>query len=411
MSSAARSRPGPRRGRLRIGRFDIDLRDRNTLVYVALLVGALVFPMVADFATGGQGGPIVLLAADAGVYVLLALGLNVVVGFAGLLDLGYAAFFAIGAYTYALLASGSLFHTPIHHAVHIPFWFLLVIGVMIAATAGALLGAPTLRLRGDYLAIVTLGFGEIVPRVFRNAGDWTGGVNGLSALDNPVLPFWIDGPWAGDQLAAVKDLVFSVANPVAWYILMVILLVISVVLLNNLRKSRLGRAWVAIREDETAAQAMGINTVTTKLLAFAMGAATSGFAGVFYGAKLSLVSPENFQFQVSITILVMIVLGGMGNMPGVIVGSLTIYLVLFKILPDAPNQVHSLLASLNMTAIDQPKGDWPGLGEMVSRLKILLFGLILVMTMLLRPGGLIPSRAEVDMEKAHKEEAALEGVA
>jgi branched-chain amino acid transport system permease protein len=411
MSTTARSRQGPRRGRVRIGRFDIDLRDRNTLVYLALLVGALVFPMVADFATGGQGGPIVLLAADAGVYVLLALGLNVVVGFAGLLDLGYAAFFAIGAYTYALLASGSLFHTPIHHAIHIPFWFLLVIGVMIAATAGALLGAPTLRLRGDYLAIVTLGFGEIVPRVFRNAGDWTGGVNGLSALDNPVLPFWIDGPWAGDQLAVVKDLVFSVANPVAWYVLMVVLLVITVVLLNNLRKSRLGRAWAAIREDEMAAQAMGINTVTTKLLAFAMGAATSGFAGVFYGAKLSLVSPENFQFQVSITILVMIVLGGMGNMPGVIVGSLTIYLVLFKILPDAPNQVHSLLASLNMTAIDQPKGDWPGLGEMVSRLKILLFGLILVMTMLLRPGGLIPTRAEVDMERAHKEEAALEGVA
>ncbi len=155
---------------------------------------------------------------------------------------------------------------------------------------------------------------------------------------------------------------------------------------------------------------MGINTVTTKLLAFAMGAATSGFAGVFYGAKLSLVSPENFQFTVSITILVMIVLGGMGNMPGVIVGSLTTYLILFKILPDAPNQVHGLLASLNLTAIDQPHGDWPGLGEMVSRLKLLFFGLILVLTMLLRPVGLIPGQAEVDHVEARKEEAALEGV-
>jgi branched-chain amino acid transport system permease protein len=131
---------------------------------------------------------------------------------------------------------------------------------------------------------------------------------------------------------------------------------------------------------------------------------------VFYGAKLSLVSPENFQFTVSITILVMIVLGGMGNMPGVIVGSLTTYLILFKILPDAPNQVHSLLASLNLTGIDQPHGDWPGLGEMVSRLKLLFFGLILVLTMLLRPVGLIPGQAEVDHVEARKEEAALEGV-
>ena len=411
MSSAtvARPRPGPRRGRIRIGRFTLNLRDRDTVIYLALAIGALAFPTVADFVTGGAGGSIVLLAADAGVYVLLALGLNVVVRFAGLLDLGYAAFFAIGAYTYALMASGALFHTPLHHAIHIPFWLLLVVGVMIAATAGALLGAPTLRLRGDYLAIVTLGFGEIVPRVFRNAGDWTGGINGLSALDNPVLPYWVDGPWAGvgEQFGIVKDLIFSVANPTAWYVLMLILVGISVVMLNNLRKSRLGRAWMAIREDETAAQAMGINTVSTKLLAFAMGAATSGFAGCFYGAKLSLVSPENFQFQVSITILVMIVLGGMGSMPGVIVGSLTVYLILFKILPDAPNQVHSLLATTGFTAIDQPTGDWPGLGEFVSRLKFLLFGLILVTTMLLRPGGLIPSRAEIDVERAAKETSAL----
>jgi branched-chain amino acid transport system permease protein len=406
----ATARPGPRPGRIRVAGFEINPRDRNTLVYAVLLFAALLFPEFVLFAAPEQAGPMVALAADAGVYVLLALGLNVVVGFAGLLDLGYAAFFAIGAYTYALFASNALLHTPLHHAVHLPFWLLLVVGVAIAATAGALLGAPTLRLRGDYLAIVTLGFGEIVPRVFRNAGDWTGGVNGLSALDDPVIPFWITGPWAGDPLGFVRDMHLNVANPTAYYVLMVILIGVSVVLLNNLRKSRLGRAWVAIREDEVAAQAMGINTVTTKLLAFAMGAATSGFAGVFYGAKLSLVSPENFQFTVSITILVMIVLGGMGNMPGVIVGSLTIYLILFKILPDAPNQVHGILASLNLAGIDQPHGDWPGLGEMVSRLKLLLFGLILVLTMLLRPVGLIPGQAEVDHVEARKEEAALEGV-
>ncbi|MDQ6774416.1 MAG: ABC transporter ATP-binding protein [Candidatus Dormibacteraeota bacterium] len=408
MTTAAPARPSPRPGRFRLAGVEVNLRDRNTIIYLVLLVGALAFPTLAYFLTGGDSGATMGLAADAGVFVLLALGLNVVVGFAGLLDLGYAAFFAIGAYTYAMLASGALLHTPVGHAVHIPFWLLLVVGVTIAATAGALLGAPTLRLRGDYLAIMTLGFGEIVPRVFRNLGTWTGGINGLSALDNPVLPGWLTGPWAGEDFAFVRNLVFSVANPTAYYVLMLTLICITVVLLNNLRKSRLGRAWVAIREDETAAQAMGINTVTTKLLAFSMGAATSGFAGVFYGAKLSLVSPENFTFTVSITILVMIVLGGMGNMPGVIVGSLTIYLILFKILPDAPNQTHSLLTALNMTSLDAPHGDWPGLGEFISRLKVLLFGLILVLTMLLRPGGLFPSTAERDSERAKKEDPAAQ---
>ena len=403
MSTASR----PRKARL--ADLTSGWSDRDLVIYRLLLLFAIAFPPFVTLLTGGSGGALINQAADAGVYVLLAIGLNIVVGYAGLLDLGYAAFFAIGAYTVGMFASGQLYGSPLHHEIRIPFWYLLFIGMFAAAGFGALLGAPTLRLRGDYLAIVTLGFGEIVPRVFRNAGDWTGGINGLSALDNPVLPYWVDGPWAGvgEQFGIVKDLIFSVANPTAWYVLMLILVGISVVMLNNLRKSRLGRAWMAIREDETAAQAMGINTVSTKLLAFAMGAATSGFAGCFYGAKLSLVSPENFQFQVSITILVMIVLGGMGSMPGVIVGSLTVYLILFKILPDAPNQVHSLLATTGFTAIDQPTGDWPGLGEFVSRLKFLLFGLILVTTMLLRPGGLIPSRAEIDVERAAKETSAL----
>src|SRR5438552_17218365 len=160
MSSAtvARPRPGPRRGRIRIGRFTLTLRDRDTVIYLALAIGALAFPTVADFVTGGAGGSIVLLAADAGVYVLLALGLNVVVGFAGLLDLGYAAFFAIGAYTYALMASGALSGSPLHHEFHLPFWALILVAMFVAAAFGAILGAPTLRLRGDYLAIVTLGF-------------------------------------------------------------------------------------------------------------------------------------------------------------------------------------------------------------------------------------------------------------
>ncbi|OLE97419.1 MAG: hypothetical protein AUG75_08580, partial [Cyanobacteria bacterium 13_1_20CM_4_61_6] len=297
-------------------------KNPNELVYVLLAIAALAFPIAVQIVTRGGGSYLISQAADAGVYVLLAVGLNVVVGFAGLLDLGYAAFFAIGAYTYAFVASDHGEFTPVHLALHIPFWIALLIGMFAAAGAGAILGAPTLRLRGDYLAIVTLGFGEIVPRLFRNLSEWTSGVNGISALDTPALPIWLNGPWSGDALQFVQN--FKIIDPLAYYVIMVVIVAICIVLVNNLRRSRLGRAWMAVREDEVAAAAMGVNTVGIKLLAFSIGAAFSGFAGTFYGAKLSLVSPENFGFTVSITILIMVVLGGMGNIPGVIVGSLLI---------------------------------------------------------------------------------------
>src|SRR5216683_6134821 len=218
--------------------------------------GALFYPAIVQFATGGSGDYLVGLAADAGIYILMAIGLNVVVGFAGLLDLGYAAFFAIGSYTYALVASNHLGVTPLGHSLHVPFWLALFIGMFVAAGAGALLGAPTLRLRGDYLAIVTLGFGEIVPRVFRNMKDWTGGVPGISALDIPTLPYWITGPWANTELAIEQNFRFTSFNATAWYVLIIILVVASVIGVNNLYGSRLGRAWMAVREDETAAAAM-----------------------------------------------------------------------------------------------------------------------------------------------------------
>jgi branched-chain amino acid transport system permease protein len=385
-------------------------RDTNSIVYVVLLLVALLFPAYAQFTTGGNGNFLISQAADAGVYILMGIGLNVVVGFAGLLDLGYAAFFAIGAYTYALLASNQLLTSPLHQAVHLPFWILLFVGMFIAAGFGALLGAPTLRLRGDYLAIVTLGFGEIVPRVFRNVSQWTSGVNGISALDSPKLPFWPDGPWdGGADFALIQPFEFSTSNATAFYVLMVVLLIGCVILVNNLYGSRLGRAWMAVREDEVAAAAMGVNTVNIKLLAFGIGAAFSGFAGSFYGAKLSLVSPENFMFTVSITILVMIVLGGMGNIPGVMVGSLLIYYVIFKILPDAPNQVVGLATTLGFDQLNHNSGDWPGLGQEVSRSKFLLFGLILVATMLLRPQGLIPSRVrEQELHQGTSDEAVFD---
>src|SRR5512132_151451 len=253
--------------------------DPNAVVYIVLAIFAITFPIIANVLSGGSPGFLLSVAGDAGVYVLLTLGLNVVVGMAGLLDLGYAAFFAIGAYTYAFIASDHLAVTPLATTLHVPFWIVLIIALFVAASFGVILGAPTLRLRGDYLAIVTLGFGEIVPRVFKNAAVWTSGVNGISALDTPQLPFWIQGPWSGDPLGFVTDL--KIISSLSYYVIIVILLVLCVVLVRNLQNSRMGRAWAAIREDEVAAAAMGVNTTAIKLLAFSIGAAFSGLAGTY----------------------------------------------------------------------------------------------------------------------------------
>ncbi len=384
------------------------MRDPNPIAYALMFLGAVFFPVIVQFATNGNGDYLVGLAADGGVYMLMAIGLNVVVGFAGLLDLGYAAFFAIGSYTYAILASAHLGVTPFGHAVHIPFWILLFIAMFVAACAGALLGAPTLRLRGDYLAIVTLGFGEIVPSVFRNSGIWTGGVPGISALDAPSLPFWIQGPWVNQPLGLTPDTFrFTSANLTAYYVLMVILITGVVILVHNLQNSRLGRAWMAVREDESAAAACGVNTVSIKLLAFSIGAATSGFAGAFYGAKLSYVSSENFGFIVSVTVLAMVVLGGMGNIPGAMIGAIVLYFILFQFLPNAPAQIEGLATSLGLDSWNHATTNgWPGLGEEVSRLKYVIFGLVLVGIMLMRPQGLLPSQVR-KQELTHAGKAEL----
>ncbi|HEV3406612.1 MAG TPA: ABC transporter ATP-binding protein [Candidatus Dormibacteraeota bacterium] len=382
------------------------LRDRDQAIYGILLLGALIFPMVSLYASGGSTAYIAQ-AAHAGTWVLLAIGLNVVVGFAGLLDLGYAAFFAIGAYTYALFASAQLGSSPLHVNFHMPFWIMLVLGMFVAAGFGALLGFPTLRLRGDYLAIVTLGFGEIVPQVSYNLPQWTGGINAIGNIDQPWIPAWVTGPWAGaNSVSVIQNSTcrnpfaqsqfipcFSFAfDPIAFYVLIVVLIIGAVILVNNLYRSRLGRAWMAIREDEVAAAAMGINTVTTKLLAFAIGASFSGFAGAYYGASFDLVSPDDFLFVVSITVLVMVVLGGIGNITGVIVGALIIYFTLYSILPALPSTVESLTNSLGLSWLNTQNGDWPGLANETQRLSFLIYGLILVGIMLLRPQGLFPSR-------------------
>ncbi|HEY8677267.1 MAG TPA: branched-chain amino acid ABC transporter permease [Candidatus Dormibacteraeota bacterium] len=346
-------------------------RGKN-VPYLLLGIVLILFPLLDSDQSH------VNVADDAGRWILLALGLNIVVGYAGLLDLGYAAFFAIGSYAFAILASSQF-------NIHISFWILLFVSALIAAMFGVILGAPTLRLRGDYLAIVTLGFGEIVPRVFRNAAPLTGGVNGIVGTDQPSLP--VLGSFG--------------FNPVPYYYLILAVILVSIFLISNLRNSRLGRAWMAIREDEVAAAATGINTVTTKLLAFAMGAAFSGFAGTYYTAKLFLVTPESFGFVVSVTVLVMVVLGGMGNMRGVIVGSLVVYFIQSYLLIQLPGWIASGTAALNigfLTKLD--------IGGYVQRSNFLIFGLILVTIMLIRPQGLIPSaQRKVELEQGTSDEA------
>ncbi len=385
------------------------IRDRDQAIYGILLIVALVFPLASMYATGSTF--YISQAGHAGTWVLLAIGLNVVVGFAGLLDLGYAAFFAIGAYTYALFASAQLASSPLHHSYHLPFFLMMFVGLFVAAAFGAVLGFPTLRLRGDYLAIVTLGFGEIVPELFRNLDQWTGGINAIGGIDQPALPGWVTGPWAGaNGISIVPNFNFSF-DPIAYYVLVVILVIAAVILVTNLYRSRMGRAWMAIREDEVAAAAMGINTVTTKLLAFAIGASFSGFAGAYYGASFGLVSPDDFLFVVSITVLVMVVLGGMGNITGVIVGALVIYFVLYSLLPGLPPMVESLASNIGLASLNERNGDWPGLAGETQRVQFLLYGLILVLVMLLRPQGLFPSRvreAELKHAAVQEEETVVE---
>src|SRR6266571_3253756 len=385
------------------------IRDRDTAVYSILLIAALVFPMASIYATDGTA--LVPQATRAGTFVLLAIGLNVVVGFAGLLDLGYAAFYAIGAYTYALFASLQLASSPLHHAIHVNFWIMIFASMFVAAAFGAILGFPTLRLRGDYLAIVTLGFGEIVPQLFYNFDNWTGGINAIGLIDQPHLPFWLQGPWSGDgPVTIVQNFNFN-TDPVAFYVLIVVLITLAVIVVNNLYKSRLGRAWMAIREDEVAAAAMGINTVTTKLLAFGIGASFSGFAGAYYGASVSLVSPDSVLFIVSITVLVMVVLGGMGNITGVIIGALVMYTVIFYLIPGLPENAVSLANNVGLGGIVPASGDWPGLAEETQRLNFIIYGIILVGMMLLRPQGILPSRVreqELKHAAVQEEETVVE---
>jgi len=359
------------------GRGILAFSRERKIPYLLLGIGLIIFPIVDTYT------PNVDFVGDAGRWILLALGLNIVVGYAGLLDLGYAAFFAIGSYSFAILASPQF-------GIHISFWLLLLVAALVAAMFGIVLGAPTLRLRGDYLAIVTLGFGEIVPRVIRNASKFTGGVNGIVGTDQPMIPAFL----------GFHGYSFGL-NPVPYYYLMLVIIVITILLIRNLRNSRLGRAWMAVREDEVAAAATGINTVTTKLLAFALGASFSGFAGSYYASKLFIVTPETFSFVVSVTVLLMVVLGGMGNIRGVIVGALVIYAIQAYVLVQLPGWIASATQALDIGFLNNVD-----ISGYVQRSSILIFGVILVVIMLLRPQGLIPSaQRKVELELGTTEEA------
>lgn len=331
------------------------------VAFVALAALLLVLPFLVE---AGMGRTWVRILDFAMLYVMLALGLNIVVGYAGLLDLGYVAFYAVGAYFYAILASPQF-------GIHLPFWALLPAGAGVACLFGILLGAPTLRLRGDYLAIVTLGFGEIIRIFLNNLNAPVNVTNGPQGI-NMVDPVQI----AGQALTRpIEILGVQVPGTHAHYYLFLALTLLVIFIAFRLQISRIGRAWAAIREDEVAAEAMGINTRNVKLLAFAMGATFGGLGGGLFAAFQGFVSPESFTLMESIMILCMVVLGGMGHIPGVILGAL-----LVTMLPELLRYIGPLQQELIGQVVVDP-----------SDLRMLLFGVALVLVMLFRPQGLWPS--------------------
>jgi branched-chain amino acid transport system permease protein len=314
------------------------------------------------------------------LYVLLALGLNIVVGYAGLLDLGYVAFYAVGAYLFALLASPQLTETfPALAAIypqglHVSVWLVLPLGALLAGLTGVILGMPTLKLRGDYLAVVTLGFGEII-RVFLGNLDRpiniTNGPKGIQQIDATSLPF------LGIDFSQTQFIFgFKVSSVTLYYYLFLCLVILSVVICHRLEHSRIGRAWMAIREDETAAQAMGIHTRNLKLLAFGLGATFGGVSGVLFATFQGAVSPESFALQESVLMVAMVVLGGMGHLPGVVVGA-----ILLATLPEA---LRWLSGELDLQRLTGGRLD-------ASILRQLLIALAMIFIMLMRPRGLWPA--------------------
>jgi branched-chain amino acid transport system permease protein len=386
--------------------FDVKNKPRQAYTSMAvLLVVLLIFPFFA----AQYGNSWVRIIDIALLYIMLALGLNIVVGFAGLLDLGYIAFFAVGAYLTGLLASpqfAALLESLVNqypafgnalvalmgpeirqHGIHLSVWLIVPLAAAVAGFFGALLGAPTLKLRGDYLAIVTLGFGEIIRIFMNNLNDpinFTNGPQGINLID-PIRIFGVS--LAGEPGSRANVILGSYSMPSvnAYYFLFLFLCIAIVFVTSRMQDSRLGRAWVAIREDEIAAKAMGINTRNVKLLAFTMGASFGGVAGAMFASFQGFVSPESFSLTESIAVLAMVVLGGIGHIPGVVLGG-----VLLAALPEVLRHVvepaqQALFGRIVIEA---------------EVLRQLLYGLAMVLIMLNRPAGLWPSPKHEDRPDA-----------
>jgi branched-chain amino acid transport system permease protein len=351
------------------------------------------------------------------VYVMLALGLNIVVGYAGLLDLGYVAFFALGAYTVAWFASDKFSEVDFRVAttaphgvpgIHINVWIVLLFAAVVAGIAGVIIGWPTLRLRGDYLAIVTLGFGEIIPDVFRNAEklsvpgglqgavpfvsfihvDLTSGVKGIRQLDRPGFGEQLDSVTSGLLPARFTSIELR-----PWYLGIVLMVLVTIFVIRRLERSKMGRAWIAVREDEVAASAMGVPLMRTKLWAYGIGAVFGGIVGAYYGSFIGSVFPTSFFFNISIIVLCMIIVGGMGNIYGVVLGALVLEYLNFKGLDKIGEGINN---GIDLVGIDEAVD--------IPKYKFLLFGVLLVTMMLLRPEGFLPSaRRKAELHEAEEE--------
>jgi branched-chain amino acid transport system permease protein len=393
MSTAISAETAAEKPRTRFKAPELTPRQ-NLLIAVAFIGVAIVLPFLLD-----SGGNVMNNLVLAAAYVVMALGLNIIVGFAGLLDLGYVAFFAIGAFTMGYFGSGFWDNagggTGLHFLVaepasklpgiHFNFLLVLVLAVVATTIAGMIIGLPTLRLRGDYIAVVTLAFGEIIGRIAINGdeiklfgGTLTQGRQGITPVDKVDLPFF-------DRFTSL-DL-----RP--WYFLALALVVLVLFVNFRLRDSRLGRAWVALREDEVAASSMGVPLVKTKLLAYGAGAAFGGMSGAFLASYVNTVNADQFQFSFSIFILAMVILGGLGSIWGVVLGAIVLSAINNYLIPDVANNVPSKL----------------GLDFDLTELSYGIFGFLLVIMMVLRPEGLLPERRrKLELEEGVGAEDSIE---
>ncbi|KFZ43425.1 branched-chain amino acid ABC transporter permease [Anoxybacillus flavithermus] len=346
---------------------------------IGIVVLSVLLPLAASQGEAYQS--YMEVATLVGIYIAMALGLNIVVGLAGLLDLGFVAFFAIGAYTYGIFATtqaNNFMPFGTYPLSGESFWIFLIIGCIVAALFGILLGIPVLRVKGDYLAIVTLGFGEIIRIIFNNLDkpvNITNGAMGLASIQPPKL-FGLEFMY-----------------PSQFYYVVLVILLLTIFAVRRLEYSKIGRAWKAVRENEIAAQAMGIPLVRTKLMAFAVGASFSGMMGVVFAAKQTFVDPTSFTLLESITILVMVILGGMGSVPGVILGAALVTILNLQVLTELTNWLNQLSLS---GVVSIPDALSP------AKMQRFIFGVILILFALYRPQGLLPAKTPRFDEKELK---------